>query len=336
LKYRHIAGAGAGACALALFATCAQAQSFVKVYGVADAGIVLDRGGAAGSSQNIGSGVASGSRLGFKGKEDLGDGLSAVFVVENGYNIDTGKAAQGGLLFGRQAYVGLSGAAGTISLGRQYAPYYKVMRDIVDPFCTGLAGNAQNILPGLGRVDNSAEYQSPKWNGLSADVLYGAGEVAGDAAKNRTVDASATYEAGPLTLALTHHRQNHATGAAHERNTMLVGRYRFGTVTAHAAFARNRDVLGHASRDALLGAAVQAGAAGRVLASVIVHHDDSGRGANARQAAIGYEYSLSRRTDLYAAYGHIVNRGGAAYTVGDATNAGTGTTGINLGVRHVF
>ena len=70
--------------------------------------------------------------------------------------------------------------------------------------------------------------------------------------------------------------------------------------------------------------------------SVIVHRDDSGRDAHARQAAIGYEYSLSRRTDLYAAYGHIVNRGGAAYTVGDATNAGTGTTGINLGVRHVF
>ncbi len=334
MKYRHIAGAGA--CALAMLATCAQAQSFVKVYGVADAGIVLDRGGAAGASQNIGSGVASGSRLGFKGKEDLGDGLSAVFVVENGYNIDTGKAAQGGLLFGRQAYVGLSGAAGTISLGRQYAPYYKVMRDIVDPFCTGLAGNAQNILPGLGRVDNSVEYQSPKWNGLSADVLVGAGEVAGDAAKNRTFDASATYEAGPLTLALTHHRQNDATGAAHDRNTMVVGRYRFGAVTAHAAFARNRNVLGHASRDALLGVAVRAGAAGRVLASVIVHRDDSGRDAHARQAAIGYEYSLSRRTDLYAAYGHIVNRNGAAYTVGDATNAGTGTTGINLGVRHVF
>jgi predicted porin len=314
LKYRHIAGA----CALAMFASCAQAQSLVKVYGVADAGIVLDRGGAAGSSQNIGSGVASGSRLGFKGKEDLGDGMSAVFVVENGYNIDTGKAAQGGLLFGRQAYVGLSGAAGTISLGRQYAPYYKVMRDIADPFCTGLAGNAQNILPGLGRVDNSVEYQSPKWYGLSADVLYGAGEAAGDAAKHRTLDASATYEAGPLTLALTHHRQNDATG------------------TAHAAFARNRDVPGHASRDALLGVAVQAGAAGRVLASVIVHRDDSGREAHARQAAIGYEYSLSRRTDLYAAYGHIVNRDGAAYTVGDATNAGTGTTGINLGVRHVF
>jgi predicted porin len=332
LNYRYIAGA----CALGLSAACAQAQSLVKIYGVADAGIVLERGGPNGSTQNVGSGVASGSRLGFKGKEDLGDGMSAFFVLENGINMDTGKAAQGGLLFGRQALVGLSGAAGSISLGRQYAPYYKAVRDIVDPFCTGLAGNAQNIFPTFTRVDNSVVYQAPKWNGLSAEVLYGFGEAAGAAAKNRSIGASATYDAGPLTLVLAHHQQGDATGAAHSRNTMLAGRYRFGQVTVHAAYARNRDVLGHPSRDALLGVAVQAGAAGRVLASVAAHRDDAGREAHARQVAIGYEYSLSRRTDLYTAYGHIVNRDGAAYTVGDATNSGSGTTGINLGVRHVF
>jgi predicted porin len=331
LKHRFIAGA----CALGLSAASAQAQTFVKIYGVADAGIVLDRGGAAGSSTNIGSGVASGSRLGFKGKEDLGDGTGVFFQIENGYNIDTGKAAQGGLLFGRQALVGLSGAAGSISLGRQYAPYYKALRDIVDPFCTGLAGNAQNIFTGLTRVDNSVDYQSPKWHGVSAEVMYGAGEVAGDAARNRSLGASATYEGGPLTVVLAHHQQNDATGTAHSRNTMLAGRYRYGSVTGHAAYSRNRDAPGNASRDALLGVAVEAGQ-GRVLASVIDHRDDFGRDAHARQGAIGYEYNLSRRTDLYAAYGHIVNRDGAAYTVGDATNAGTGTTGINLGVRHVF
>jgi predicted porin len=307
----------------------------VKIYGVADAGIVLERGGPAGSAQNVSSGVASGSRLGFKGKEDLGDGLSAFFVLENGYNMDTGTAGQGGRLFGRQAVVGLSGAAGSVSLGRQYAPYYKAVRDIVDPFCTGLAGNAQNLFPTFTRVDNSVEYQTPKWNGVSADVLYGAGEAAGDAAKNRTIGASATYDAGPLTLVLVHHQQGDPTGTAHSRNTMLGGRYRFGAVTAHAAYARNRDVLGNASRDALVGVAVQAGV-GRVLASLVVHRDDFGREAHAHQAAIGYEYSLSRRTDLYAAYGHIVNRDGAAYRVGNATDNGSGTTGVNLGVRHVF
>jgi predicted porin len=331
LKHRYIVGA----CALGLSATFAQAQSMVKIYGVADAGNVLERGGPAGSMENVGSGVASGSRLGFKGKEDLGDGTSAFFVLENGVNMDTGTAGQGGRLFGRQALVGLAGAAGSVSLGRQYAPYYKVVRDVVDPFCTGLAGNAQNLFPTFTRVDNSVEYQTPKWHGVSADVLYGAGEAAADATKNRTIGASVGYDAGPLTLVLVHHQQGNATGTAHNRNTMLAGRYRFGVVTAHAAYARNRDVLGNASRDALLGVAVKAGA-GRVLASLVVHRDDGGRAAHARQAAIGYEYSLSRHTDLYTAYGHIVNRDGAAYTVGNATDAGSGTTGINLGVRHVF
>lgn len=331
MKYRRIAGA----CALGLFITCAQAQTQIKIYGVADAGIVLERGGPAGSAENVSSGVASGSRLGFKGTEELGGGMNAYFVLENGFNMDTGKAGQGGLLFGRQALVGLSGAAGSISLGRQYSPYYKVTRDIVDPFCIGLAGNAQNIIPPNSRVDNSVEYQTPKWHGLSADVLYGFGEAAGDAAKNRSIGASAIYDAGPLTLALVHHQRGDATGTAHSRNTMLGGRYRFGMVTAHAAYARNRDVLGNASRDALLGLSLQAGA-GRVLASLVAHRNDFGGEAHARQAAIGYVYSLSRRTDLYTAYGHIVNRDGAAYTVGNATDAGSGTTGINLGVRHVF
>lgn len=331
MKHRYIAGA----CALGLSAAFAQAQSLVKVYGVADAGIVLERGGPAGPAQKLSSGVASGSRLGVKGKEDLGDGMSAFFVLENGYNMDTGTAGQGGRLFGRQALVGLAGAAGSVSLGRQAAPYYKAVRDIVDPFCTGLAGNAQNLFPTFTRIDNSVEYQTPKWKGVSADLLYGVGEAAGDAAKNRAIGASAGYDAGPLTLVLVQHRQNDASGGAHSRNTMLGGRYGFGALTFHAAYARNRDVLGNPSRDALLGLAVRAGA-GRVLASLVAHRDDFGREARARQAAIAYEYSLSRRTDLYIAYGHIVNRNGAAYRVGNATDAGAGTSAVNLGVRHVF
>jgi predicted porin len=331
MKHQHIVGA----LALGLYATFAQAQSSVTVYGVADAGIVLENGGPAGSARNISSGVASASRLGFKGKEDLGNGLSAYFVIENGYNIDTGTAGQGGLLFGRQAVVGLTGAAGSISMGRQYSPYYKATRDVIDPFCIGLAGNAQNIIAANSRINNSVEYQTPNWKGLSADVVYGFGEVAGDASKNRVTGASASYGDGPLNVVLAHHQQNDATGTAHSRNTMLGGRYRFGAITGHAAYARNRDMLGHASRDVLLGMSAQAGP-GRVLASVVNHRDDFGREAHATQAAIGYVYGLSKRTDLYTAYGHIVNRDGAAYKVGNATDTGSGTTGINLGMRHVF
>src|SRR5690242_19768950 len=89
------------------------AQSSVTIYGVADAGLVFESGGSAGSSRNVSSGVASGNRLGFKGREELGGGMAVIFNLENGYNIDTGTAGQGALLFGRQAYVGLTGAGGT-------------------------------------------------------------------------------------------------------------------------------------------------------------------------------------------------------------------------------
>ena len=324
-----------GALALGLVSAVAQAQSTVTVYGIADAGLVLERGGAAGNTQNVSSGVGSGSRLGFKGKEDLGGGTAAFFQLENGFTIDTGAAGQGGLLFGRQAYVGLSGSAGAISAGRQYMPYFKVLRDVADPFGTGFAGNVQNIFFPSTRVDNSVEYISKNYHGFSADVLYGFGETPGDTAKNRSIGGSLSYDNGPLTLVLTHHQRDNALATAHTRYTMLAGRYRYGDVTGHAAYSRNKDLLGVGSRDALLGVTVSVGA-GKLLASYIDHSADASPRQRARQAAIGYLHPLSVRTDLYTAYGHIVNRDGAKFTVGTATDSGTGTTGFNLGVRHVF
>lgn len=323
------------ALALGLLSAVAQAQTSVTVYGVADAGLVLERGGAAGNLQNISSGVGSGSRLGFKGREDLGGGLAAGFVLENGFTIDTGAAGQGGLLFGRQAYVCLSGKAGAVSMGRQYMPYYKALRDVADPFVTGFAGNAQNVFFPSTRVDNAVEYITPRYQGFSADVMYGLGESAGDSSKNRTIGGAASYDNGPLSLVLAHHQKDNALATAHTRYTMLAGRYRVEGVTGHAAYSRNRDLLGNTSRDALLGLTVSVGA-GKLLVSYIDHRDDSSARQNAHQAAIGYLHPLSVRTDLYTAYGRILNRNGANYHVGTATDSGTGTTGFNLGVRHVF
>ena len=326
------------ALALGLVSAAAQvqAQSSVTVYGVVDAGLVLERGGAAGNTQNVSSGVASGSRIGFKGKEDLGGGMSAGFVLENGFTVDTGAAGQGGLLFGRQAYVCLSSKeAGAISIGRQYSPYYKATRDVADPFVIGLAGNAQNIFSPNSRVDNSVEYTTPRYHGFSADVLYGFGEVAGDSARNRAIGVAASYDNGPLSLVLVHHQRDNATATAHSRNSMLAGRYRIGGVTTHAAYSRNQDLLGNTSKDGLLGVSVALGA-GKLLASYVDHRDDSAAQQRARQMAVGYVHPLSVRTDLYTAYGHIINRNGANFHVGNATDSGAGTTGVNLGVRHVF
>lgn len=314
----------------------AQTQSSLTMYGVADGGLVVEHGGDAGPVQKVSSGVASSSRIGFKGKEDLGGGMVLSFVLENGYSLDTGAAKQNGALFGRQAFISLSGAAGAVSLGHQYTPYYKVLCNVADPFSTGMAGNSQNIFDSTTRVDNTVEYITPKLHGFTADVQYGFGEVAGDSAKNRYLGASGTYEQGPLTLVLVHQQRDNADATQHSRTTMAVARYRFERMTAHAAYARNRDVLGNQSDDALLGFTVQLPGSNKLIGSVIHHDDASTAGKNALQAALGVSHALSVRTDVYAAYGHIRNSHGAVFRVGTAADTGAGTTGINLGVRHVF
>lgn len=322
--------------ALALVSLGAHAQSSLTIYGVADAGLVMERGGDAGAVQKVGSGVASSSRLGFKGKEDLGGGTVLTYVLENGYSIDTGAAKQNGALFGRQALICVTGDAGSLSIGHQYTPFYKVLNNVADPFATGMAGNSQNIFDGTTRVSNTVEYITPRLAGFSADVQYGFGEVAGDTSKNRYLGASGTYEQGPLTVVLVHQQRDNASATAHSRNTMLVGRYRFGDITGHVAHVRNRDLLGAESHDTLLGFTAQLSGSNKLIASLIDHRDQMAARQHARQAAVGISHGLSRRTDLYAAYGHISNSNGAVFRVGTAADSGSGTTGVNLGVRHVF
>src|ERR1700754_1269520 len=112
-----------GAIALALAAPAAFAQSSVTIYGIVD----LDGQYLSGHSKQVlvTSGGQSGSRIGFKGTEDLGSGYYTDFVLEGGLNIDTGSSAQGGALFGRQAFGQLRNASfGTLSAGRQYSSTY--------------------------------------------------------------------------------------------------------------------------------------------------------------------------------------------------------------------
>lgn len=320
----------------ALSSTAALAQSHVAIYGVVDAGLVRENGGPAGSVTNLSSGMASGSRLGFKGREDLGGGLAATFVIENGFNADTGAAGQGGLLFGRQAFVGLQGGFGAVTLGRQYTPYYKALRDVGDPFgAVSLAGRAGNLMATNTRTDNLVEYVTPSLSGLSADLAYGAGETAGNSAKNRTLSGALAYQRGPFTVQLAHHRLENAAATDSTRNTLLAASYNFGPVTAQGAWAVNRGMGAADSRDWVLGVAIPL-ATGRLLASHVRHDDRTAAGKDASQWGIGYNYPLSKRTDIYSAYAHINNRHGAAYTVGNATDKGSGNSAFDLGLRHTF
>jgi predicted porin len=347
---------------LAASVASAYAQSSVTVYGLLDAGVVKERG-CDGCTTKLSSGVASGSRLGVRGTEALDDNLSAVFALEAGLLVDTGRSDQGGTLFGRQAYVGLQGKFGSVTLGRQYNLEYLALTDVGDPFKGGMAGSATNLVGySSKRVDNSIQYSSPAFRGVSAAASYGAGEIAGDASANRAWGISIGLETGPLTVRVAHQNRNVAkvTPAAalgnnmDAKNTILAANVQLGRATAYAAYSANRgwgssplwnpdNPYGAAvastpstdSRDVLVGVAVPAGAT-TFLASYIRKNDRDLANRDADQLAVGATYAVSHRTDFYAAYSHIKNKNGAGYTVGNATEPGSGSSAVNIGMRHSF
>lgn len=350
---------------LALAAGAAQAQTSVSIYGIVDAGFVHESGAAAGSVNKITSGVGSASRIGFRGTEDLGGGTSVLFTLENGNRIDTGEVDAGGTIFNRQAFVGIKGKAGMLTLGRQYTPWHQALAQVGDPFSTGYAGGSKNLFPDFGanvRTSNTVMYTTPVIDGLVADVAYSAGEQPGSSESGRQLGASLGYARGPLNVRLAYNHKNldvaAAPGVAPARrgagsNKLLVANYDFKVLKAYFALSvdkgfgsaplgNNNNPFGGVAPTAsldgneiLLGAVLQAGA-GNVILTLMRKDDRTRLNQDARSLGLGYLYPLSRRTTLYSVYGLIDNKNGAGYTVANNTEAGTGDRAFNLGVRHTF
>ncbi|HEY1611811.1 MAG TPA: porin, partial [Paraburkholderia sp.] len=185
----------------------AHAQNSVTLYGVVDAGILVNSN--VGGKQQYSMSQGNSSRWGLKGAEDLGDGLHAIFNIESGFTTATGSMAQGGLLFGRRAIVGLSSDRwGTLTGGRQFS----TTTDFVGPFASGadwaasgaaLGTHTSDIdnLDGANRIQNSVKYVSPIVNGFQAGALYSFGGVAGDFTNRHVLDASVSYSNGPFRMA---------------------------------------------------------------------------------------------------------------------------------------
>jgi predicted porin len=192
--------------ALGALASTAHAQSSVTLYGVVDAGLLINNN--VKGLHEYALSQANSSRWGLKGTEDLGGGLSAIFDLESGFTSGTGAMAQGGLLFGRKAYVGLSGASwGTVTAGRQYP----VSEDLLSSFASGADWAASGLVYGThagdvdnldtsNRVQNSIKYATPNYHGLQAGVVYSLGGQAGNFSQNSVVDAALSYSNGPLNL----------------------------------------------------------------------------------------------------------------------------------------
>lgn len=358
------------AAALLLCATGASAQN-VQIYGLLDLAVEqLTNVGATGTSVTRMPGLTGSvpSRLGFRGSEDLGGGMKALFTLEAGLGVDTGTSNQGGRFFGRQSFVGLQGPWGTVSLGRQYSMLFwsQLDADILGPNAYG-SGSMDSYLPNA-RVDNALAWRG-QFGAWSAGASYSvgrdavnagpspagtncAGESATDTQACRQWSVMGKYDAGAWGLTAAIDQIRGGTGAfagltssdLTDTRSTVTGWYRVNPDLKLGAGLISRKNEGSATtpRSDLwyLGASWKPAALWTVDAQLFkLDFKNSANGATL--LAVRGTYALSKNTALYATAGHIGNDGSTALSVsnaaaGNAPAAGAGQTGIATGVRMAF
>lgn len=360
-----------------LVSGAAFAQSNVTIYGVVDAGYVNstgDRTGALNGKSNFGgieSGILSGSRIGFKGEEGLGNGLKAVFTLEYALSVDGNVGIGTGALAARQQFVGLNSAKlGQVALGRQYAPAFgaSARNDALVSSAAAspleiLRASAGNTIAAASpaRINNSVTYASPNFSGFTASAIYGFGENAqtATAAGNGVsvgndgfFGAGLNYANGPLNADLVYQSRRASTAtlagrAATQDNVnewMLAGSYDFKIVKVFATYQDQNDNNGTSATEAgnsiwSVGAAVPVFANGTVRVSYADLSWDRTRAGGSDAWALGYTHALSKRTTLYTTYTYtdndrntLVAAGGIAGTRAIGETNSTFTAGMN----HTF
>lgn len=336
--------------ALAVLAAsgAAMAQSSVTLYGVVDTGLTYSKGEeSVYGMTHVGGNVNS--RLGFRGVEDLGNGLKATFNLESGFSADDGTnyMGQDGLAFTRTSTVGLAGNFGEVRLGRMLTSSYLAVSRYDAFGDTGIGASLAWNIPQTGyapRTENAISYTSPNFSGFKIGAEYGFGEKQ-KARDSRYFGMGATYDNGPLSLGLGYDRLNSNTmdgllAASDLKTVHLGGAYNFGVAKLLAFYKQSKVSNAPKFKTFGLGVSAPVGAAGEVRASYNNYKisDDNGK---ADQLSLGYVHNLSKRTALYGTYAYIKNKDGLAFQLNGAM-AGAGLKdgekqhGLQLGVRHAF
>lgn len=338
----------------------AWAQSSVTLFGIVDAAYSRGSGSLSDRSQ-LTSGGNNSSRVGFRGTEDLGDGLSAGFWLEAQFNTDTGSgvatnvnnqaptaasppAGAGGLTFNRRSTVSLAGAWGEVRLGRDYTGHYRNRVD-TDPFgVVGVGASQVNVGSLAGQTSTRASnaigyFLPPKLGGFFGQAQYYLGEnPSGPPTEDDGSGYSlrAGYAAGPLTVSGAHARTRMASGDVVSNNIGAI--YDAKVVRLMGALFRDRtdSAAPFAGTGYTLGAIVPVGP-GEIKGALSDYGSDAGAEPRTRKLALGYVHNLSKRTALYATYARVRNSGGATTALnGAATAANAHSTGYDLGIRHSF
>lgn len=334
-------------------AAAAHAQSSVSIYGLVDLSAGQFQNAGENKLKRVESGRMATSYIGFAGTEDLGGGLKATFALESFFLADSGTAGRFGpdVFWARAANVGLTGAFGSLRVGRAGTPLFVSML-LFNPFGDSFGyspairqwysnnkggGNAvfQTPLIGDSGWSNAVHYGTPKFGGLSANLSVAAGE--GGVNKGPNYGGNVLYFAGPFaaTVAYQHVEANgpggnslvNFAGFDHQTAWQLGASYTFG-------FAKLFGQYGEIDTDATtevktktvqFGASVPVGATGALLASYGESKRDAGGTERINKTlTVGYDHNFSKRTDVYLVY------------LGDKlTGVSNGTT-YAVGLRHKF
>lgn len=319
----------------------ATAQSSVTLYGIADVSIGRVKNGTV-TQAKVDSGTLNTSRFGFKGTEDLGGGLKANFLLEQGFDIDNG-ASQGdsqdgqaklNQMFSRNAYVGLSGGFGEVRLGKVWSAFDEMKGASNAAWDSGLSPNSGVFYGGaIGGYSynprNSAIYFTPDLNGFSGAASYSLGEN-----KTATVNAgrvaalNVKYAGGPLLVGLGHQTERVDGSVPTKKFTLLNATYDFGMATLQASVGRQSQD-DKATRDWTLGATVPLPGAVAISGGFAGSTDNAAAGDIKRKGiSLAAQYALSKRTSLYAGY-HATR---TSYPVLPRLN----TSLYAMGVSHLF
>lgn len=329
------------------------AQSSVTLFGNVDVNVRQVKQGGQSRTSMAKNGISS-SAVGLRGVEDLGGGLKAGFHLEGDITPDHGTAGTGnaptGLNFERRSTVSLLGGFGELRLGRDYTPTFWIHTRF-DPFVTNGLGSSLNTFTAVGsdasttvRANNSIGYLSPNWGGFAVQVQYAFKEDNASNAPNEYAGFSLTYGAGPLALALASASEGATAGSADSfKRTNFAAAYDFGFIRPVFQYTQGKFGANKVNH-VLLGLTAPVGP-GKIKASYIRSDYNAAFGNNdANQIALGYDYSLSKRTTLYGNYARINNKNGATFGVasmaaGNAAanpTAGGRSSGFEVGIRHVF
>ena len=352
-----------------LFSTAALAQNNVTLYGIVDANYSYSKSGDRKfSGVNDGSETGmSGGRIGFKGEEALGNSLKAIFTAEFGFNatkFDSKSTSAGGGAFTnvRQSFVGLNhDVAGALTLGRQYAPSYSLLRktaasgmqEVHATWGTIPEFTFMNVGSGA-RVNNSIVYQSPNWKGVELRAIYGFGEKIGataDTSDGGRYGIGLSYDNGPLFLTAIYQEimpDGSILNDDGNASWAVGGAYDFKFIKLFANYIDENNKLASSAKKAQdidkrmwsTGIAIPVGNAGRVIAEYAnykysnnILSVDEGKTDG---YSLGYRHSLSKRTTAYTSISTFRNDGVNNVGFNGIGTASVNNTNFSIGMRHTF